>query len=164
MTSHLKDSNILRTGSCKSTEAHYQSCCEDKFIQILQQNFGFPSEVSSQLPQCSCEPFRADIPDALRECIIVSMDLEMSKDQTQLSEIGICTLDTRDRQDFKQKSTSDTNKVLSTYSFGLHRYKTISKRFRYGEAEYTEENKLRICFNGSCELEALSPSQQSLVK
>ncbi|TGO19873.1 hypothetical protein BTUL_0002g01200 [Botrytis tulipae] len=70
------------------------------------------------------------------------MDLEMSKDQTQLNEIGICTLDTRDLQDFKQKPTSDTRKLLSTYSFGLHRYKAISKRFRYGQAEYMEENKV----------------------
>ncbi|KAF7942312.1 hypothetical protein BELL_0021g00330 [Botrytis elliptica] len=143
MTSHLKDLNILQTGSCKSSEAHCQSCWEDKVIHILQQNFGFPSKVASQPPQCSCEFFRAGSPAASEDCIIVSMDLEISKEQTQLNEIGICMLDTRDLQNFKQKPTPDTNKLLSTYSFGLHRYKTISKRFRYGEAEYMEEHKVK---------------------
>lgn len=132
---HLKDLNILRTGSCKTSEAYCQPCRENKVLQTLKQNFEFPSEVLLQMPQCNCQPFRADSPDTFRDYIVVSIDLGMSKEQTQLNDIGICTLDTRDLEISKQYPRSDTNKLLSTYILELHRFKEISKRFRYGEAE-----------------------------
>ncbi|KAI9640344.1 hypothetical protein NHQ30_011088 [Ciborinia camelliae] len=131
----LKDLNILQTGTCTAPDARCRPCREQKIIRILQQNCGLPSEVLSQLSECNCQPFRLDSPDDFTDCIIVSIDLEVTKFQDDIKEVGICTLDTRDIKISKHQPTIDVNKVLSSYSFSLHRHKGASTRFRYGETK-----------------------------